>query len=771
MLKNCYTNTINPIERAEATMKKYKLLIAFLLIFTLPQPMMSAAIEDKREYILTFSNKEQATYYALQHEFPQDGSYVKATLSPEEIPQLKQTFPLIRIEANFIKEVTSAGTDPLRVKQWNLDSVGFSAIEKQFSERSSNSFVGSKFTNGNQSFTYSGGSVPFQQFTILHEVPIRRISVQINNNQGVWTLKVKDRSGKVLGTTSSTLHQNDVVLWEPLEKGEITIEVSSEDGWIPSITNVIGVNHSVIGVIDTGISQHEDFGHNILTSLGKDFVEGDSFPQDENGHGTHVTGIIAAAAGNKLGVAGVVGNGPVDIIPLRAMDANGRGTDFELSQAIREAIQLGADIINLSVSGKGRTIMLENSIYEAFQNDVIVVAAAGNNNSSLEYIYPASYPGVITVIGTNTNQTRMDQSNFGWEAEISAPGTNILSTYINNEYVFMSGTSMATPTVSGILALYKNQFSNLDWIRARELIESNAKDLHIPGFDPETGYGFIQYTDSPLIPNRTVEWLSMKPGKPVTQPEQVLGFSEDVMGKEVHIFINEQFYMKQTINDFLMDITLPSYTVDRKNNSLLALVISGDKVIGHHHVRAKPASLNNSFTDIPPSHWAYDSINTAASYGWIHGYENGSFEPLNTITRRHTVMMLDQMLEWSVPSSIASPYSDVPSTLPGYLSVIKGAEKSVIKGYPDGSFQGDKPLLRGQMAIILTRLLNGEVPKEQAEIHHFQDLKMGSEEYRAAQWLTSHGIFTKRDKFYPFEPMTRAQFASVLVRVWEQFFK
>nr|WP_108670755.1 S8 family peptidase [Peribacillus acanthi] len=236
------------------------------------------------------------------------------------------------------------------------------------------------------------------------------------------------------------------MIWEQGEKGE-------------------GV---VVAVIDTGCdAHHPDFewqiigGYNFTTDYNGDV----DYFIDNNGHGTHVCGTIGAIENNN----GVIGVAPkVKLLVLKALTGTGAGTLEWVTQAIEYAIhwrgpnQEEVRIISMSLGSSTNDLRLHRSIQEAVRQNILVVCAAGNSgdgeHGTNEYDYPGSYPEVVQVGSVNLQGEISNFSNSNHEVDLVAPGEGILSTYLNGEYAKLSGTSMATPHVSGAAALLLSQF-------------------------------------------------------------------------------------------------------------------------------------------------------------------------------------------------------------------------------------------------------------------------------------------------------------------------
>lgn len=261
-----------------------------------------------------------------------------------------------------------------------------------------------------------------------------------------------------------------------------------------------GSGDVVIAVLDSGIDlQHEDLKNNIYRNPnetidgkdndgsgkiddlnGWDFVDGDNNPQDENGHGTHVAGIIAAE-NNQIGVVGVAPK--VKILPLRFLDADGSGYIGDAISAIKYAQRRGIKIMNHSWAGSD----FSQSLYDTMKSSgMLHIVAAGNEglNIDREVIIPASFDleNMITVGALNEDGNIASYSNYGTKSvDLYAPGTEIVSTYLNTidpyytRYTYLSGTSMATPFVSGVAALIASKNPTYTPLQIKHLLLKNVQ--------------------------------------------------------------------------------------------------------------------------------------------------------------------------------------------------------------------------------------------------------------------------------------------------------
>ncbi len=295
-----------------------------------------------------------------------------------------------------------------------------------------------------------------------------------------------------------------------------------------------GKSSVVVGIIDSGVAFEDypipayeqsevisddgnyhkapDLGGTNFTS-GYDFIHNDTHPNDQNGHGTHVCGTIAQTTNNNTGVAGIAFNST--IMPVQVLNNKGSGPLDVIADGITWAVDHGADVLNLSLGGSYPSSLLESAVQYADNNGVVVVAATGNDNSSVGY--PARYEECIAVGATDYNNERSYYSNYGTGIDIVAPGGDVrvdkngdgysdgvlqqtFSQPGSDEnkakvdefsYLYFQGTSMAAPHVTGVVALMlAHGFTDVDDIK--EALYSTAKDLGTPGYDEVYGHGLIQ---------------------------------------------------------------------------------------------------------------------------------------------------------------------------------------------------------------------------------------------------------------------------------------
>ncbi len=204
-----------------------------------------------------------------------------------------------------------------------------------------------------------------------------------------------------------------------------------------------------VAILDSGIcADHPDLTGR--TAGVWDYIENDPVPQDEFGHGCSVAGIISATADNGVGMAGIAPN--VHILIFRVLDAYGRGTYSDVAAAIVDAVNAGAQIVNLSLGGANPSGVLEQAVRYADERGVLVVAAAGNTGRE-GVLYPAAYESVVAVAAVDPNLQRSSFSTFGPEVDLLAPGRNILTTRLDGGYALMNGSSFGAANTVGVAAL------------------------------------------------------------------------------------------------------------------------------------------------------------------------------------------------------------------------------------------------------------------------------------------------------------------------------
>lgn len=264
----------------------------------------------------------------------------------------------------------------------------------------------------------------------------------------------------------------------------------------------------VVALIDTGIDfTHPEFADRIHPDARTFYLQGP--PRDDNGHGTLSAGIIAAAANNGLGGAGIAAN--VQLLPIKVSPGNRAArtamtvdaqlaTDYDFQDPIRYAAspdRHGTRVININFASSLDDRYEGQAIAEAMQNGVLVVASAGNTGQN-QALFPAAYDCVLGVGAVDRNAQRASFSTYGLGVDIVAPGVAIYGPdvvgqngYSQGDYAAASGTSFAAPHASGVAALLFSARPDLSAWDVLAIITRSARDLGKPGFDPEYGYGLL----------------------------------------------------------------------------------------------------------------------------------------------------------------------------------------------------------------------------------------------------------------------------------------
>jgi serine protease len=258
-----------------------------------------------------------------------------------------------------------------------------------------------------------------------------------------------------------------------------------------------------VAIVDTGVKQSlSDLAQTNFVS-GYDFINNDSDPTDDNGHGSHVCGTVAQSTNNSVGVTGIAYN--CSIMPVKVLNASGSGTYTQIIDGIYWAVDHGADVINMSLGGSSGSSSLQTACQYAWNNGVVVVCAAGNDGSSSPS-YPAAYSVCISVSAINSADGLASYSNYGSTIDICAPGGDdvdrngdgyidgVLQNTFDSSgegYFFAYGTSMASPHVAGVAALVWAVDPGLTNTEVRNILETTAEDLGSSGWDQYFGNGLV----------------------------------------------------------------------------------------------------------------------------------------------------------------------------------------------------------------------------------------------------------------------------------------
>jgi thermitase len=279
--------------------------------------------------------------------------------------------------------------------------------------------------------------------------------------------------------------------------------IETAEGW--NVTK--GSEDVIVAVIDTGADlSHPDLQNQLVEGI--NIVNPGKPPQDDVGHGTHVAGIISALVNNNLGVAGMTWYNR--IMPVKVLDQTGAGSTYSVAQGIIWATDHGAKVINMSLGNYASAQFLHDAIKYAYDHDVVLIAASGNDNTERPG-FPAAYPEVFSVAATDSRKMKASFSNYGDYIDVAAPGVSIASTYPHNQYAALSGTSMASPHVTALAALIRSANPSLKNTEVMDIMRSSAQDIGTKGKDKYFGYGLIDVVQSLKSANDTKDSLTLWP--------------------------------------------------------------------------------------------------------------------------------------------------------------------------------------------------------------------------------------------------------------------
>jgi len=346
-----------------------------------------------------------------------------------------------------------------------------------------------KFTPGSNPFVYGAdildsilpGDEVYSNSYLLSFDPdanLDSISEELNENEDVEYAHPNYIMNRIHPVQGTYPFEDDI------GAGDYQNQCAANDLLLSEAQNWATGNGITVGIIDGGT----DDSHPILDGkniTGYDFVDEDTDPFDESGgdasgHGTFVAGIINLVAPDAT------------IKSYRVINQFGNGDGFALAQAIEMAVIDGCDVINISLTLTERHLAVNDALDYAISEGVLVAVAAGNNSSST-MIYPAAESSAIAVAAVDSNKLIADFSNFGSHIDICAPGVNIYSSYLNNNNAWWSGTSFATPFITGQLALLYQLLPGFDADIIRNTILSTATSLEPfnPDYTGMLGMGLI----------------------------------------------------------------------------------------------------------------------------------------------------------------------------------------------------------------------------------------------------------------------------------------
>lgn len=517
-----------------------------------------------------------------------------------------------------------------------------------------------------------------------------------------------------------------------------------------------------VAVVDSGISNHPE-----LNIAGGISTVGDGTNAnfaDDNGHGTHVAGIIAADSSSGE----VVGMAPgASLYAVKTLGADGKGTLVDLLEGLDWAIQNKMDIINLSLGGDTDAQSLHDMVDKAYNKGILVVASAGNsgtasNTDQNTVGYPARYESVISVAAVDQNLNHATFSSTGPRVDVSAPGQAIRSTYpsaLGKSYEYMSGTSQAAPHVAGELALLKEKNPSANAVQLRELLNGYAVDRGAPGRDNLYGNGLVTFksqTDSSapaevgnaVVSAATVDSLTLSwtgPADRDFKEVRVYSGSEPTFTTVTQSTYQALNLAPDTAYDFRLT------TVDTAGNESIGVPVSGrtsaasvsssppssevtPTPVQNQPVQPTPAPTVPDVVSVPFVPTPAPSGGSAQIPSGGGGGGGGAAAPVAAApavaapaaptaspsvpaavpakSAAPTPTVTAPSPTNSVPSTaapISIPFQDVPSTFWGRDTIAWAFERGLVKGYADGQFKPGSTVTESEFLAMLIRAFEPNV--------------------------------------------------------------
>lgn len=569
-----------------------------------------------------------------------------------------------------------------------------------------------------------------------------------------------------------------------------------------------------VAVIDTGVNvNHPDLKGRVLN--GYDFVNKDYDATDDNGHGTLVSGLIAANS-DQTGMSGM--DHHVKILPIKVMNEEGEGSLFDIINGIYYAINNDADIINMSFGSYQRSVLEEEALWQAHEKGIVLVGAAGNEKTD-DWSYPAAYTPVIGVAATGKDSLITDFSNFGSWVDVAAPGIGMYSTDQLGGYQSFDGTSFSTPLVSGLVSLIKAE--NPDWSPSQIewALESGSQTENGVEWNEQVGYGQI---DAYRAITASLPGL-LEDNANVRDQAEILTIGE-VASERIDLPMDTdwfRFEIKQetTVTIDLADV--PShldlitvlYKYEGDTAVMEEVIDNGDE--GENETYSFEADRGEYYIEVYDyyNHWSKDAYTLKVDVGEDYApieepestYPSGAYNKAIdvSLTSSDENASIMYTIDGSTPSvtegvlykypidvredmvvkaiaftdanisDVATFDYQVTNNFTGFPDV-KGrwaefeinylAERKLIGGYPDGQFGFSDNINRAEAATIIVREL--DLPLVSGD---FNDV---SKDHWASVYIgaaAKANIITGYDSgnYQPEKPLTRSEMAAILARAYE----
>ncbi len=451
-----------------------------------------------------------------------------------------------------------------------------------------------------------------------------------------------------------------------------------------------------VGVLDSGINPHPDFGDRLLP--GHNFVqEGD--PEDTSdtfGHGTRIAGLIAGA-----GEDGYLGTAPgALLVPLKVTDGKSVKVSV-LCTAIYSAIDdYGCRVLNLSMGVQTDYAALREAVAYAEEKGVIIVSAAGNNGSGTLY-YPAGYDTVMGVGAVDENGALYRFSNHNASVFLTAPGVDVRSTAKEGGYILSTGTSFAVPQAAGAAAVLLGMEAGLDPGRLRGILAATASDCGEEGYDEYYGYGILNLGEcaAALEEGREVPVLPPLPPWAVCSRDEtcpLAAFTDLAMEAWYHDGVH--YALEQGIMNGVGEGTfLPEGLASRAMVVTILWRLEG----------SPEGTEELTFGDVSPEAWYAGAVRWAAGTGIVQGYDETSFGPNDPVTREQLAVILyryDAFRGNTYETPAEPDFADAGDISPWAKEAMGWAvSRGILRGTAENQLQPGASATRAQTATMLMR--------------------------------------------------------------------
>ena len=450
-----------------------------------------------------------------------------------------------------------------------------------------------------------------------------------------------------------------------------------------------------VAVIDTGvIPDHEDLNYDYIET-GKNYFDGGTDTTDTAGHGTIVTGIIAAQRNNGKGIAGTTDK--VTIIPLKAFSTNSTSTD-KIVSAVRDAVDVyECDVINMSFGVDIYSTALSSAVTYAASKNVLMIAAAGNSGGT-SLCYPAAFPEVIGVGAVSKDLTISKFSQHNSSVFVVAPGDQITSLSYNNSAGYSmnnAGTSFSTPYVTALAAIAKSIDTDITIDEFEGILILSSTDLSGAGYDTYYGYGLINIEEAISVMSEKIDVLKYS------------DISTHWAASSIIYVIMAGLFNGTSGTEFSPDISMTR-----------AMFVT---VLGRLYENSGGIidSADSPFDDTQPGTWYSKYVSWALGNGIISGYGNNLFGPGDSITREQAAVI---MYNYAVfrgydVKNVSVAQNSRDGTLASYTdagAISRWAEEEmewtvsegIITGISSTTLSPDGLATRAQVSVIMQRCIN-----------------------------------------------------------------